>query len=153
MPISASARICDEIGREDEAGRGAEAFQRGDRRGLARDIAGDRIADADPADQERGDADQVQEKSDPVDEPLQRGRRIGAGAQLPAGFRKGGARRAHPAGSIAPPIALGSETQPVIIVHQRTGPDQLRRRQRSLCNGDPRTKDKPAERRGRARSR
>ena len=90
-----------QIGGEDEAGRGAEAFQRRDRLGLARDISGDGVADPDAADKQRGDAGQAEKKPEPVEQSLQRRRCLGAAAQAPAGLRKGGAGPFDPGGGVA----------------------------------------------------
>ena len=136
-----------EVCGEDQAGRCAEAFQRGDRVGLARDKPGNRIADPDPADEQRGDAGEAQEKPDPVEQAPQRGRCIGIGAQLPAGFRKGGARGAGPARGIARSIASGEETQPIIVVDESARPDQPRLVERRAGDDHPGTEEEPGERR------
>ena len=69
---------------------------------LLGDIAGDRVADPDAADQQRGEADQAQKKRDAIDQPLQRRRGFAKAADLPAGLGKGGARRVAQAAASVP---------------------------------------------------
>ena len=71
MPSDGERHDFDEIGGEDQPVRSAQAFEGGDRRGLAGDVAADRIADPDAADQQSGQADQAQKQRDAVDQPLQ----------------------------------------------------------------------------------
>ncbi len=132
-----------QIGGEDEAGRGAEAFQRRDRLGLARDVSGDGVADPDAADEQRGDAGQAEKKSEPVEQSLQRWRCLGTAAQAPAGLRKGGAGPFDPGSG----IAAFRHPDPVFVIDQRSGAQQSGPRQRRPGDQDART-ERQAARRG-----
>jgi len=110
----------DEVDRENEPCRRAKAFERGDRRGLAGNIATDRVADPDPADQQRAQTDETEEERDTLDRALQGRRRFAKGADLPTRFGKGGARRLRPGRGVRP----RREPHPVTKVYQRAGLDQ-----------------------------
>ena len=74
------------IDREHAAAGRAQRLQGRDHVALALDVALHRVGDADPADQERRQADQRQELGEALDVALQRRRRIVAGANLPSGL-------------------------------------------------------------------
>ena len=87
-PISASSKHLRQIDREHAAAGRAERLQGGDGVALAVEMAFDRVGDADAADQQRGQSDQGQELREALDVALELRRGVGAGADLPAGFRK-----------------------------------------------------------------
>ncbi len=116
-PDQSKRQNLSQVGRVNETRRGAETFQCRNRLGLARDIAGDGIADPDSADQQRGDARQVQKKTEAVEQALERWGRIGAAAQAPAGLWKRGPDLLDPGGG----IAAGRQSDPILVSDQRAG--------------------------------
>ncbi len=140
MATSASRPDLEQIDREDEAARGAETFESGDRRGLRGDVAAHRVADTDTADQQRRQPDKRQEQRHPVDQPLQIGRRLAKAADLPARIGEGGARLVCPYGG----RRTRRQPQPVAIRHQRAGLDQPGLGERRRRDHDPRAEDQPA---------
>ena len=82
----------------------------------------------------------LEKKPEPVEQSLQRWRRIGAAAQLPAGLRKRGAGLLDPGRG----IAAGRQPDPVFVIDQRSGAQQPGPRQRRLVQSMTRgPNDKP----------
>ena len=79
----------DQIGAEDQLRRRAEAFEGGDGRGLAVEIALDRVADADAADQKSAETDEGEEQAEPLDKARDTGDRVLDRTKTPAGIGKG----------------------------------------------------------------
>ena len=131
------------IGGKDQAARRSQGFQGGDRRSLAGDEIGDRAADSDPPNQERGDPDQVEKQPDPVDKALQLRRRLGRGAELPAGVRELVPSRTRPRRR----VGAGRQPDAVLVIHQRAGLDQSGLAERRGRNDRPRPERQPAHRR------
>ena len=80
----------------------------------------DGIADPDAADEQGRQPDQRKVEPDPIDQMLQPRRRRGKGADLPAGFGEGGARRRRPAVG----IGIRRQPQPIMIGDEGSRPDQ-----------------------------
>ena len=105
---------------EDQAPGRAQAFQRGDGRRLAVEIAAHRVADADAADQQGGEPDQGEEEGEAVDEAADARRRLRGVADAPAGFGKDRAE-GGPHGLCRQPLV---EPQAIVVLHQAAGLDQ-----------------------------
>ena len=75
MPMPAIISTCSRWIAEDRAAGGAEALEGGDHLAAAIDVGGDRIGDADAADQQRGEPDERQE----LPQPLERARHLRGG--------------------------------------------------------------------------
>ena len=113
---------------EDEPAGGAEAFQGRDGRRLALEVAAHGVADPDPADQQRRQADQAEEHAEPLDETPGPGRRFGRAADLPAGLGKG----LEDLGPERRGRFAGRHAQPVVGVVQGAGAQQAGLRQAVL---------------------
>ena len=100
----------------DQAARGAQAFERRDGRGPALQIAAHRVADADPADQQRGQPDEGQEHAQAVDETGQARRRLAGVAHAPTGGRECLRQLSPQDRGIASGIAGLRQAQPVVMV-------------------------------------
>ena len=96
----------------------AERLHGADHVALAREMRGDRIGDADAADQQRGQADQREKLREALDIAFELRRRLAAGADFPAGIRERGLsrfldRRHRAIGAIGL-----RQSQPVLPAHQ-----------------------------------
>ena len=138
MPRAAMIMISIEIDRDGEARPRAEALEGGDDLALAVEIAGDGVGDADPADHQRGQADQRQELGEALDIAFEA--RCGVGP------------RPHPPGAVGEGFSGGlaegidfsvgrrvGEEHPVAPLDQAARLDQAGRRQRLLRDHQPRS--------------
>ncbi len=104
---------------------GAEDFQRRQPRTFARQIARNAIADADPGNDQRGEADQRQELPHALDKTPRSGRAVAAIGDVPACTREfGGERLADRFG-----IGAGGQADAIFAFEQAAGLDQLGRGQ------------------------
>ncbi len=122
----------DEIDLEDEPAGGAEAFQGRDRRDLAGEIGAHRVADADPADQQRGETGERQEERDAIEEALHRGRRVAEFADAPAGIGIERFELADPGMEVGP----GREAQAIVVIDERARLDEAGGGERPIGDHD-----------------
>ena len=117
---------------------GAERLQRGDGVAPAVEMALDRVADADAADQQRGQADNGEELREALDIALELRRGIAAAADFPAGLRQLRARRArHRLGGVVARVAL-RQAQAISPAHQAARLQQAGGAQGRLAHHQPR---------------
>ena len=128
------------IDREDVAAGGAERLHGADHVALARQMARDRIGDADAADQKRGQADQRQELGEAVDAAFELWRGLAAGADLPAGVGKILLRLVLQCRHRAVAGIGLRQAQPVLPAHETAGLQQAGGAQRRLAHQDARAK-------------
>ena len=125
-----------QIDREHPAAGRAQRLERGDHVALAIDVAFDRVSDADPADQQRGQADQRQKLGEALDIALELRRGVGAAPDLPAGVRQLLAGRGdHRLGGA---VAAVRQLQPVVPAHQAARHQQAGGAQGRLADDDAR---------------
>ena len=113
-----------QIDREHARAGRAERFQRGDHLPPAVEMALHRVRHADAADQQRGQPDQREELREALDVALERGRGIGAGAHLPAGFRQLRLRRRGQRAHGAVGRVVVGQAQAVMPAHDAAGLQQ-----------------------------
>jgi hypothetical protein len=124
----------DEIGRQDQPLRRAQAFHDGDGPQAPGQKARDGIADAHAADQQRGEADQADELGQPVEPEADAAARLGKPPDPPAGIGKAALERVD-GGDIG---RAGRKAQPVLPVQQAAGLDEARFGHRVEGNHEPR---------------
>ena len=121
------------------AGR-AERLHGRDRVALAREMAGDRIGDADAADQQRGQGDERQKLAEALDVALELRRGLVAGADFPAGIGKFASRLFFERDDRGVARCRCGQPQPVSPAHQAAGLQQAARAQRRLAHQQARAK-------------
>ena len=125
---------------EHAGARGAKRLHGRDRLALAREMAGDRVGNADAADEKRGQSDQRQELAEALDIAFELRRRLVAGADIPAGIGKLRLRlffdRRH--GGIA--RCGRGQAQPILPAHQAAGLQEAGGAQRRVAHQDARPK-------------
>src|SRR5581483_1177191 len=77
-----------EINHEDAAAAGAQSLHGSNSVAPAVEMAFDRIADADAADEKRGQANNGEKLGKPLNVAFEPGRRVAPAADIPAGFRQ-----------------------------------------------------------------
>ena len=127
-----------EIDREYAFAGSAERLQGGDGLAPAVEMAFHRVADADAADQKRGQADDGEKLGEAVDVALELRQSIRAAADFPAGFGKLGARlRGDRLGSRVATVVLG-QPQAIMPTHETAGLQQSGGAQGVLVHQQPR---------------
>ena len=111
------------VDREDAAAGGAERLHRADDVALARQDGGDRIGDADAADQKRGQADQREELAEALDVAFELRRSLVARADFPAGVGNGVCACLSIAAT-ARSLVRCRQPQPVLPAHQAARLDE-----------------------------
>ena len=129
-----------QIDREHARAAGAERLHGGDDFAPAVEMAFHRIADADPADQQRGQSDDGEELRETLDIAFELRRGIVAAADVPAGFGKlQMCLRRHGFGRGIGRI-VGRQAQAIMPAHQTARLQQTGGTQRVLAHQQPRTK-------------
>ena len=126
-----------EIDRKDGAGRGAQAFQDGDRPGLGVEKGANRIAHPHAADQKRAQSHHGQEQCRAVDEALEAEAGILETTDAPAGIGKALLQTGKP-GFCVEPRRVGDA---IDLIDQAAGPHQARALQAFIGHHQPRTED------------
>ncbi len=129
---------------EHRAARGAERLHGADGVALARQMRGDRVGDADAADQQRGQADQGQELGEALDIAFELRRRLAPRADFPAGVRERGLGRFLDRRHRAVAGIGRRQPQPVLPAHQAAGLQQSGGAQRGLADEETRPEAKAA---------
>ena len=122
-----------EVDREHARPGGAERFQRRDHVALAVEIVLGRVGDADPADQQRGEADEREILGEALDVALELRRRVAAGPDVPAGIGQppgGLLHRALDRGL----ARAGGKPDAIMPPHQAAGLQQAGRAQGRLAH-------------------
>ena len=129
---------------EDVAAGRAQRLHGGDRAALAREVARDRIRDADPADQQCRERDQRQELAEPLDVAFELRRRLVARARFPAGVGKFRFGLLLDRGDGAVACVGCGEPDPVLPAHQTAGLQQGAGAQSGVAYQKPRPETDPA---------
>ena len=128
-----------EIDRKNVAAGGAERLERGDDVAAAVDMALDRVGDADPADQERREADQREELGEALDGALELRRGVGTRADLPTGLGKRLSRFVDQRGGRPVVGCVVRQLHAIDPAHQAAGLQQLRGAQACLADQEARS--------------
>ena len=132
------------IDREYRAAGSAERLHGADGVALARQMRGDRVSDADAADQQRGQSDQREKLREALDIAFELRRRLAAGADFPAGVRERGLGRCLDRRHRAIAAVGRRQPQPVLPAHQAAGLQQPGGAQRGLADEETRPEAKAA---------
>ena len=123
---------------------GARGFHGRDRVALAREVTGDRIGDADAADQQCGQGDEGQELAETLDIALELRRSLFARADVPAGIREVAAGSLFECDDGAVGRVRCRQPQPILPAHQAAGLQKRAGAQRLLAHQKARAKSDAA---------